>query len=56
MEWFFHTRTWRAMRGDDGGETGIGNGMAERGFANVGAWILGNTCASAWRRTALQGR
>ncbi|SFR85997.1 Dihydrofolate reductase [Dyella sp. OK004] len=41
MEWFFHTRLWRNMQGEEGGETGIDNEMAERGFANIGAWILG---------------
>lgn len=41
MEWFFPTQVFRKMyRGDDG-ETGIDNGMAEQGFANIGAWILG---------------
>jgi len=41
MEWFFHTRVWRAMHGQPEGETGIDNEMAERGFAGFGAWILG---------------
>jgi dihydrofolate reductase len=41
MEWFFPTRVWQAMQGQEGGETGIDNEMAEEGFANVGAWILG---------------
>jgi dihydrofolate reductase len=41
MEWFFHTRSWRKMHGQDGGETGVDSGIAERGFDNVGAWILG---------------
>jgi dihydrofolate reductase len=41
MEWFFHARVWRAMHGQEGGETGIDNGIAEQGFANIGAWILG---------------
>jgi dihydrofolate reductase len=41
MEWFFHSRVWRQMHGQAGGETGVDNEMAERGFANVGAWILG---------------
>jgi dihydrofolate reductase len=41
MEWFFHTRSWRKMHGQDGGETGVDNEIAEQGFANVGAWILG---------------
>jgi dihydrofolate reductase len=41
MEWFVHTRVWRAMRGQDGGETGTDNTMAEQGFTGIGAWILG---------------
>ncbi|HET7789342.1 MAG TPA: dihydrofolate reductase family protein [Gemmatimonadales bacterium] len=41
MNWFFHTRTWNAMQGNPGGETGVDDGMAARGFENVGAWILG---------------
>jgi dihydrofolate reductase len=41
MAWFFHTRVWRAMHGRDGGETGVDNTMAERGFDGIGAWILG---------------
>jgi dihydrofolate reductase len=41
MEWFFHTRLWRGMHGHRDGETGVDNGIAEQGFANIGAWILG---------------
>ena len=42
MEWFFPTRVFRRMHGQgEDGESGIDNQMAERGFANVGAWILG---------------
>jgi dihydrofolate reductase len=41
MEWLFSTRLWRTMHGQDGGETGVDNAMAEQGFANIGAWILG---------------
>ena len=41
MEWFFHLRFWRQMQGQDGGETGVDNGVAESGFAGIGAWILG---------------
>jgi dihydrofolate reductase len=41
MEWFFQTRLWRRMHGHDDGETGIDNGIAEQGFAGIGAWILG---------------
>jgi dihydrofolate reductase len=41
MQWFFHTRLWQQSQGQPGGETGVDNEMAERGFARVGAWILG---------------
>jgi dihydrofolate reductase len=49
MEWFFHTRVWRRMHGEDpvaadnpdNGETGIDNQVAEQAFVGVGAWILG---------------
>ncbi|MEP7013044.1 MAG: dihydrofolate reductase family protein [Acidobacteriota bacterium] len=41
MEWFFPTRVWTQMHGGEGGETGIDNEMAELGFENFGAWILG---------------
>ena len=41
MEWFFATRVWRKMHGQDGGETGVDNQMAEQSFAGIGAWILG---------------
>ena len=45
MEWFFNTRVWRDMHGLGGGETGVDNRMAEPGFQNIGAWILGGTCS-----------
>lgn len=41
MEWMLATRTWRRMHGQEGGETGTDNRMAEQGFDNIGAWILG---------------
>jgi dihydrofolate reductase len=41
MEWFFQTRAWRRMHGQDEGETGIDDGIAEQGFAGIGAWIIG---------------
>ncbi len=40
-QWLFATRTFKTMVGQPGGETGVDNGFAERGFENVGAWILG---------------
>jgi dihydrofolate reductase len=41
MSWFFPTHVFCAMRGANDGETGIDNGVAEQGIANVGAAILG---------------
>lgn len=42
MEWFFPTKMCQStVFGKEGGETGTDNRMAEEGFANVGAWILG---------------
>ncbi|HET8901054.1 MAG TPA: dihydrofolate reductase family protein [Holophagaceae bacterium] len=43
MEWVFPTRYFMAMHGGGGGggETGVDNTQAERGFENIGAWILG---------------
>ena len=41
MEWFSHSRFWRRMQGQDGGETGIDNEIAEHSFDGIGAWILG---------------
>jgi len=41
FEWFFHTETFTKMHGGAGGEKGIDNDFAVRGFENVGAWILG---------------
>ena len=41
MEWFFPTRVFQKMWGKDEGETGTDNRMAEDGFRNIGAWILG---------------
>src|SRR3954463_14083421 len=39
--WAFATRTFRKMFGQDGGTTDVDDGFAARGFANVGAWIMG---------------
>jgi dihydrofolate reductase len=41
MEWFFNTRVWNRAHGKQGGEAGVDNGVAEQGFAGIGAWILG---------------
>jgi dihydrofolate reductase len=42
FDWFFPTRTFQRMHGsEEEGETGLEDDIASRGFANVGAWILG---------------
>jgi dihydrofolate reductase len=41
FDWFFQTRTFRQMHGQQGGERGVDDDMAAAGFVNVGAWILG---------------
>jgi dihydrofolate reductase len=40
-EWVFPTRTFQHIFGREGGTTGIDDDFAARGFANIGAWILG---------------
>lgn len=41
MEWFFHSRVWREMHGESGGESGVDNDFAQKGFQNLGAYIMG---------------
>jgi dihydrofolate reductase len=41
MGWFFPTRTWRAMQGMEGGESGVDDRLAAAGLQGHGAWILG---------------
>ncbi len=40
-QWAFKTRTFRTMFGQPGGDTGVDDQFAARGFENIGAWILG---------------
>jgi len=41
FDWFFRTRTWQRMHGNDGGETGVDDDFAARSMTGFGAWILG---------------
>jgi len=41
FDWFFHTRTWQRMHGNEDGETGIDDDIAARSLSGLGAWILG---------------
>jgi dihydrofolate reductase len=40
-KWAFATKTFRQLFGSDGGATGVDDDFIARGFANIGAWILG---------------
>jgi len=41
MDWVRTTKTFQQMIGAEGGTLGVHDDFAQRGFANVGAWILG---------------
>lgn len=41
FDWFFPTRTFQRMNGNEDGETGIDDDIAARGFERIGANILG---------------
>ena len=59
FDWFFHTRTWRRMHGEQDGETGPDDTVAARGFDGIGAWILGRNMfgpvRGAWPDDAWKG-
>jgi dihydrofolate reductase len=40
-EWILPTRTFSQMQGKASGTSGVDDDYAARGFANIGAWILG---------------
>jgi dihydrofolate reductase len=41
FQWFFHTRSFQSMQGRSGGDIDTDDRFAQRGFENVGAWIIG---------------
>jgi dihydrofolate reductase len=41
FDWLFHTRTFRELHGEPGGETCVDDEWAAKGFEGIGAWILG---------------
>ena len=58
-EWVFGTRMFKKMIGEPGGSDGVDNAFAERGFGNVGSWILGRNMfgpsRGAWRDDGWKG-
>jgi len=40
-EWVFPTRMFQRMIGKEGGAAGVDDDFAEKGFENIGAWIIG---------------
>jgi hypothetical protein len=41
FQWFFHTKTFRAMQGHEGGSMDVDDEFARRSMENFGAFILG---------------
>ena len=41
FQWFFHTKTFLAMQGQEGGSTDVDDKFARRAMENFGAFILG---------------
>jgi hypothetical protein len=41
FQWFFHTRTFCAMQGTEGGSIDVDDAFARRAMENFGAFILG---------------
>jgi dihydrofolate reductase len=58
-EWILPTRSFKQMQGKTDGTTGVDDDFAARGFANIGAWILGRNMFAptrgAWRDDTWRG-
>ncbi len=50
-EWAFATRTFHKMFGQAGGTAGADDEFAARGFANIGAWVIGRNMFGPIRGT-----
>ena len=40
-DWLVNTRTFKRLQGQDGGDTGLDEDFAARGFEEIGPWIMG---------------
>ncbi len=50
QQWFYPTKTFqRNILGKSDGKSGVDNDFAEKGFKNIGAWILGRNMFSPYR-------
>lgn len=58
-QWFFPTRTFQAMSGEDGGTQGVDDGFARASMEGFGAFILGRNMfgpvRDEWRDDAWKG-
>lgn len=58
-EWVVSTRTFKQLQDGSGGVSGIDDDFAARGFANIGAWILGRNMfgpiRGPWKDDAWRG-
>jgi len=49
-QWFFPTKTFQQnVLGKSDGTSGVDNDFAEKGFSNIGAWIIGRNMFSPYR-------
>ena len=48
-EWIFPTRVFQTLYGRERGHEGVDNDFAERGFENIGAWIMGRNMFTSER-------
>lgn len=47
--WLFRTAAFRRVHGQRGGITGTDNDFAERGYTNIGSWIIGRNMFGPFR-------
>jgi|SRR5688572_7243894 len=48
-DWLVSTRTFKRMQRAEGGDTGVDEDFAARGFEDIGAWIMGRNMFGAIR-------